>query len=83
MINCENLGVKLSVNPVKIFVEFFTTHILMCKTIFFPQSFYHLFDLLFHKTSSSVLINPFSHFHSTYYYNYDILKINNINNRKV
>lgn len=83
MISCENLSVKLSVNLVQNFVNFFYMYISLCKTTPSSQLFYHLFHPLFHKNYTPILTKTFSHFHTTYYYNYDILKINNINNRKV
>ncbi len=74
---CENFRVDLVQNS----VNFSSAYINMCKKIPFPQLFNHIFRPLLHKNPTPVSTQAFSHFHSPYYYYYDIL--NNINNRKV
>ena len=78
---CVKTSANLCVNHVE-----FSVNKLYCPTFThflftFLHIFTHLSHLLLDNLSTSILINTFTHFHTTYYYNYDFLIINNYNRK--
>lgn len=78
-----SLGGKLCGNNRENLVENFVSFKTMCKNADFSQLFNTFSHPLFDNSKLSVLSKGFSHLHTLYYNYYDILKINNYNNRKV